>query len=176
MDRRTFLTTTALGTSLAGCQSREAAAVKASVSVPAFELDELTIADLSEGMRSGRWSARKLAEFYLARIAALNLKGPELRAVIETNPDALAIADQPANSSMSSHPAKEPDGNGRGPWRLIQSNPEFRPPWPASTVVHVSNTTPMPTVARRGRASRSPAAESVAMPEFAARHVADVIA
>src|SRR5262249_29062884 len=85
MDRRTFLSATAAG--LAACTTR------AHVS-EAFELDELTIADLAEGMRSGRWNSRKLAELYLARIEALNQKGPQLRAVIEINPDALTLADQ----------------------------------------------------------------------------------
>ncbi len=60
----------------------------------AFELEELTIADLAKGLRSGRWTSRRLAELYLARIEALNLKGPQLRAVIEINPDALETADR----------------------------------------------------------------------------------
>ena len=55
--------------------------------VPSFELDELTIAGL------GRFTSRALTEKYLARIDALNRKGPELRAVLEVNPDALSIAD-----------------------------------------------------------------------------------
>jgi amidase len=55
--------------------------------VSSFELDELTIAQLS------RFTSRSLTEKYLARIDALNRKGPELRAVLEVNPDALAIAD-----------------------------------------------------------------------------------
>lgn len=59
-----------------------------------FELDELTVADMQAGMRSGRWTSRSLTEAYLQRIRALNLGGPELRAVIETNPDALEIADR----------------------------------------------------------------------------------
>jgi amidase len=62
--------------------------------VEPFELDEITIDELREGMRSGRWTARSLTEQYLERIEALNRNGPELRAVIETNPDALEIADR----------------------------------------------------------------------------------
>lgn len=62
--------------------------------VEPFELDELTLDELGEGMRSGRWSARDLTELYLGRIEALNRRGPELHAVIETNPDALEIADR----------------------------------------------------------------------------------
>src|SRR2546426_7414029 len=60
---------------------------------PAFELEEATIAQLQQGMRAGRYSARVLCERYLARIDALDRRGPALRAVLETNPDALTIAD-----------------------------------------------------------------------------------
>src|SRR5712692_1116543 len=58
-----------------------------------FELDELTLADLQAGLSSGRFTARSLAENYLARIAEIDRGGATLRSVIETNPDALAIAD-----------------------------------------------------------------------------------
>jgi amidase len=61
--------------------------------VPSFELDEITIAELQQGMESGKFTARSIAEKYLARIEAIDRNGPTLRAVIETNPDALAIAD-----------------------------------------------------------------------------------
>jgi amidase len=57
---------------------------------PPFAFEEATIADLQAGMESGRLTARSLAEAYLARIAALN---PVLSAVLEVNPDALAIAE-----------------------------------------------------------------------------------
>jgi amidase len=60
----------------------------------AFELDEATIASLQEGMRSGRYTSRSLCEAYLARIDAVDRAGPALRSVLETNPDALAIADR----------------------------------------------------------------------------------
>jgi amidase len=61
--------------------------------VPPFELEEFTFAQLKQAIDSGRFTARSLAEAYLARIDATNRKGPELRAVIELNPDALSIAD-----------------------------------------------------------------------------------
>lgn len=57
-----------------------------------FELEEATIATLQEGMKSGHYTARAITEAYLTRIQELNHKGPELRAVIETNPEALSIA------------------------------------------------------------------------------------
>jgi amidase len=58
-----------------------------------FELAEATLADLQDRLGRGELSARRLVELYLTRIAALDARGPELRSVIETNPDALTIAD-----------------------------------------------------------------------------------
>ncbi len=53
---------------------------------------EMTIAELQSTMSSGLYSARTLTQLYLARIEALDKRGPTLNAVIELNPDALAIA------------------------------------------------------------------------------------
>jgi len=58
-----------------------------------FELEEATIADLQSAMASGRFSARAIVEQYTDRIEELNRKGPELRHVIEVNPDARSIAE-----------------------------------------------------------------------------------
>jgi amidase len=64
-------------------------------SVPAFDLEELTVAELQKRIESGAESARSLAEKYLARIEQLDRRGPLfLRSVLETNPDALAIAEK----------------------------------------------------------------------------------
>src|SRR5437899_8584783 len=60
--------------------------------VPPFALAEATIADLQEGMQNGKYTARSLCEYYLARIDELDRSGPALRAVIETNPEALFVA------------------------------------------------------------------------------------
>lgn len=59
-----------------------------------FELEEVTVAVLQEGMQSGKYTARGIAEMYLLRIDAIDRKGPAINAVIEVNPDALAIADE----------------------------------------------------------------------------------
>ena len=61
--------------------------------VPSFELDEITITELQDGMKSGKYTARALAEKYLARMQAVDKRGPGVNSVIETNPDALAIAE-----------------------------------------------------------------------------------
>ena len=58
-----------------------------------FELSELTIADVLDGVHSRKFTARYLTEQYLARIEAIDRQGPMLRSVIELNPDALDIAD-----------------------------------------------------------------------------------
>jgi amidase len=60
--------------------------------VPASELDEITLEDLQAGLSSGRWSSTSITETYLTRIDAVDRQGPALHAVLETNPDALAIA------------------------------------------------------------------------------------
>jgi len=57
------------------------------------ELDEISIADLQEGMRSGKYTSRSLVQKYLERIDAIDKKGPGLNSLIELNPDALDIAD-----------------------------------------------------------------------------------
>jgi amidase len=59
----------------------------------AFALEETTVAQIQDGMKAGRLTARAVAQAYLDRIAALDRQGPTLRAVLETNPEALAIAD-----------------------------------------------------------------------------------
>jgi len=59
---------------------------------PPFELEEATVQQLQDWMRSGRYTSRTLVEAYLARIAEVDRQGPTLRSVIETNPDALRIA------------------------------------------------------------------------------------
>jgi amidase len=58
-----------------------------------FELAELTIPELQDAMTSGRYTSRQLVELYLRRIQQIDRDGPTLRSIIETNPDALDIAD-----------------------------------------------------------------------------------
>lgn len=61
--------------------------------IAGFELDEMTVAELQSAMASGKYTSRTLVENYSARIRDMDRMGPALRAVIEMNPDALAIAD-----------------------------------------------------------------------------------
>jgi amidase len=64
-----------------------------SPTVKPFEFDEASIADLQDQTRSGKCTARSLAETYLARIEEIDRRSPALNSVIELNPDALAIAE-----------------------------------------------------------------------------------
>jgi len=57
---------------------------------PFPELVEATISDLQAWMKSGKLTSRRLVEMYLERIKQID---PKTRAVLELNPDALAIAD-----------------------------------------------------------------------------------
>jgi len=99
MKRRDFLQTGALSCALAiGKPGRGAAACvpaePATWQPPAaFELEELTISELQQGMAKGEYTAKSLVKAYLERIAGLDKKGPTVNAVIELNPDANAIAE-----------------------------------------------------------------------------------
>ena len=58
------------------------------------DLAEYDIARLQQGMQDGSLDSRRITQWSLNRIAALDDAGPMLNAVIATNPDALAIADE----------------------------------------------------------------------------------
>lgn len=104
IDRRGFIGASVAGglgavAAASGCApeggSEDPAAGPAggATAVPPFELDEVTVDQLQASMASGEHTARSIAELYLERIEALDGQGPELRSIIETNPDALEIAD-----------------------------------------------------------------------------------
>ena len=59
-----------------------------------FELSEITIAELQQGLQSGKYSTVKLAELYLTRISEIDQGRYDLKSVIEVNPDALLLAEQ----------------------------------------------------------------------------------
>jgi amidase len=88
-----------------------------------FELDEITIPELQDGMKSGRFTARLLAEKYLGRIDEIDKPdsakhGPAVNAIIELNPDALSIAD----TLDQERRAKGPRGPLHGIPVLIKDN------------------------------------------------------
>lgn len=89
MSRRTFLRT---GVGAGAAAAVPGASWGRASADREFALDEMSIDELQVHMSSGRFRAVDLVRMYLARIEDLNLQGPELRAVIEVNPDAEGIA------------------------------------------------------------------------------------
>ncbi len=96
MNRKSFLTD--VGLMATGCALFPAelfAGIKgAATTVTPEIIREATIGQLQQMLATGKISAVQLTQLYLDRIAAYNKKGPALNAVIELNPDALAIARQ----------------------------------------------------------------------------------
>lgn len=99
MKRRNFFKTAALGggtLALAPLSSciKPAPKVESSINYSDFELNELTISQLQEKMNSGALTSEEITQKYLDRIELIDRQGPELRSVIEINPEALTIARQ----------------------------------------------------------------------------------
>ena len=86
--------------------------------VKAFELEEMSVADLQRGMASGRFTAAGLVESYQLRIRDIDQHGPHLRAVIELNPDAPGLARELDRERK----AKGPRGPLHGIPMLIKDN------------------------------------------------------
>ncbi|MFZ0860644.1 MAG: amidase [Candidatus Sulfotelmatobacter sp.] len=124
-NRRSFLQT-ALTTSAAAVlypalsTGREISSspVPPSVDFEPFELDEITIPELQDGMKSGKFTARSLVDKYRERIDETDQRGPAVNAVIEVNPDALSIAD----ALDQERKAKGPRGPLHGIPVLIKDN------------------------------------------------------
>ncbi|MBT8489393.1 MAG: amidase [Gemmatimonadetes bacterium] len=116
MDRRRFLGTAAAGGAgftlgAGGCAPSDAGGEagggdEGAMTIRPFELDEVTVDALQASMASGERTARSITESCLQRIEEMDGQGPELRSIIETNPDALQIADQ--------LDAERRDGRARG--------------------------------------------------------------
>ena len=58
-----------------------------------FRVEETTIRDIHDAMRSGRLTCRALVDAYLRRIEAYDKNGPALNAIVVINPQARAEAD-----------------------------------------------------------------------------------
>src|SRR6202167_4603492 len=127
-SRRSFLKTTLIGgttATLIPLYPALGAAREISSSIPVpeikpFELDEITISDLQDGMKSGKFTARSLVEQYSARIEEIDKDkhGPAINSIIELNPDALSMAD----ALDQERKAKGPRGPMHGVPVLIKDN------------------------------------------------------
>ncbi|HEV7398605.1 MAG TPA: amidase family protein, partial [Pyrinomonadaceae bacterium] len=96
MKRRTFLQTGALagGAAIVRPRFEDESSTEPEASAPPkpFELEEMTVTQMQDGMKSGKFTAVSLAKKYLQRIQEIDRQGPTLHSIIEINPDALAIA------------------------------------------------------------------------------------
>jgi amidase len=97
MKRRKFLQSAALGSALA--VSKPAALLAATntvtpeYSLKEFDLEEMTISELQDRMRSGKFTAHSLARKYIERMSDVDRSGPKINSVIEINPEAIVIAE-----------------------------------------------------------------------------------
>ena len=60
---------------------------------PPADIQERSVAELQSAMQRGELTSHALVQQYLERIESLDQRGPTLRHVLETNPEAFAIAD-----------------------------------------------------------------------------------
>lgn len=104
MERRKFLKTGSIAslavTALSFVSCNNPAVVKneketkpAGTAGDVFALNEITIDQLQQKMKSGEYTAHSITQLYLDRINQIDKAGPKLNSVIELNPDAMAIAD-----------------------------------------------------------------------------------
>ena len=116
MNRRNFLkNSSAAGVAITSfavacnttATNKNAEKENASTSPEDFKLNEITIDELQQKMKSGEYTSRSITEMYLKRINDIDKNGPAINAVIELNPDALNIADGLDNERKS--------GKVRGP-------------------------------------------------------------
>ncbi len=113
MDRRKFFRNGSLAgisfssLQLSGLGGRGSTGTDGDSPAAEFPLMEATIDELQQKMQSGEYSSQSITKLYLKRIQAVDKKGATLNAVLELNPDALAIA-----ASMD---AERKAGKVRGP-------------------------------------------------------------
>jgi amidase len=70
-------------------------------------IEELTIAQLQQGYKEGKFTIADVVNIYMDRIIEIDKNGPRLNSIIEINPDALEIAKELDNELVS--------GKVRGP-------------------------------------------------------------
>ncbi|HTE40577.1 MAG TPA: amidase family protein, partial [Steroidobacteraceae bacterium] len=82
---RTLLAIVGLSSLYVGCAAVESVPINSSLTLK-------TIAELRADLDAGRTTSVALVQAYLTRIDELDRKGPTLRAILATNPDAVQLA------------------------------------------------------------------------------------
>ena len=98
VTRRKFLGTTALSSAALLSGGLTSLLQRSASAAGGFDFVEKSIPELQAAMASGQLTSKALVMGYLDRIAALN---PVLHSVIETNPDAISIAERLDNERRS---------------------------------------------------------------------------
>jgi amidase len=80
VKRRGFLKASAAGCALALVEpvSSFSETKESTITPPAFELEEMSVSELQQGMQSGKYSSRSLVEKYVDRINDIDKRGPAL--------------------------------------------------------------------------------------------------
>src|SRR5215469_2642687 len=100
--RRKFLQSTVFGGAAVGAivrwplvaiaaSNHENPAASPVPDVPSFELDESTIGELQDAMKSGKYTARGIVEKYLARIEQIDKRGPAVNSAIASASGLISI-------------------------------------------------------------------------------------
>lgn len=116
MDRRDFISSA--GLMLAGTT------IQARAETKPFDPTEQSIAALQQALASGALTSEALTEAYLSRIARFDHHGPEYRAILALNPDALAAA----HALDAEHKAGKLRGPLHGIPIVIKDNIETKDP------------------------------------------------
>jgi amidase len=109
MKRREFLhhgiiggAAVTIGASVSSCKKNQQSNTDKDVPEK-FELKELPITELQDGMRSGLYTATSITEMYLSRIEEIDKNNMNLKSVLEVNPDALEIAERIDKKRKENH-------------------------------------------------------------------------
>jgi amidase len=100
VTRRRFLGTTALGSAALLSGGLTSLVQRSASAAGGFDFIEKSIPELQAAMASGQLTSQQLTQGYIRRIQSLN---PTLHAVIEVNPNAIAIATQLDNERRHGH-------------------------------------------------------------------------
>src|SRR5437868_3675562 len=100
ITRRKFIGTTALSSAALLSGGLTSLAQRSTLTVGDFDFVEKSIPELQDAMASGQLTSKRLVMGYLNRIQSLN---PLLNSVIETNPNAISIAQHLDNERRRGH-------------------------------------------------------------------------
>lgn len=99
MKRRNFLLSSLLGGAAVctplvnSCKPSEDKKAAGELSYKS-ELDEVTIPEMQDWLKSGKYTSQEITAIYLDRIQKIDKSGPSVNSIIEVNPEAVSIARQ----------------------------------------------------------------------------------